>query len=38
MNASGDNFKDGLPVYDLEKYIVKPISTDLDIVFNSVCL
>ena len=23
---------------DLEKYIVKPIVTDLDIVFNSICL
>ena len=36
MNVSGDNFKDGLPAYDMETYIVKPIATDLDIVFNSI--
>ena len=38
INASGDNFKDGLPAYDLVNYIVKPIATDLDIVLKSVCL
>ena len=39
MNASGDNFKDGLQTYDLDKkYIVKPVATDLDIGFNYVCL
>ena len=38
MNNSNECFKQALELYDLNNYILKPIATDLDVVFNSVCL